>query len=136
MMGVLLKATLIGAVVLSSLALALAPSASALPTSQHHVFLPSAKENKTLSQVTLPLYQGTSNGSPVWYVVTDASTPEAATYYGANFSPKLAVAANPPAVQLVTLVSGAIDFPGTVDFRPNHENEPGPYTSSPTATEL
>lgn len=133
-MGVLLKAPLIG--VAGLLSLALAPSASALPTSQHHVFLPSAKENKTLSQVTLPLYQGTSKGSPVWFVVTDASTPEAATYYGANFSPKLAVAANTSAVQLVTFVNGAIDFPGTVDFSPNHQNDPGPYASSPTATEL
>ena len=133
-MGVPLKATLIGTVVLSSLGLA--TSASALPTSQHKVFLPSAKENKTLSQVTLPLYQGTSKGSPVWYAVTDASTPEAASFYGANFSPKLAVAANTSAVQLVTFVNGAIDFPGTVDFTPNHQVEPGPYSSSPAATEL
>src|SRR3954451_23203999 len=108
-MGVPLKAKFIGTVVLSSLALA--PSASALPTSQHHVFLPSAKENKTLSQVTLPLYQGTSKGSPVWYVVTDASTPEAATYFGANSPPNFAVSATASAVQLVTLVNGAIDFP-------------------------
>jgi hypothetical protein len=98
--------------------------------------MPSAKENRTLSQVTLPVYQGTSKGKTVWYVVTDASTPAAAANYGANYAPKLAVAANTSAVQPVKIVNGLIDFPGTVDFSPEREVMPAPYTTNGTATEL
>jgi hypothetical protein len=121
--------------VAGSLVLAASASAS-LPTSQHRIFLPSAKENKTFSQVTLPLYQGTSKGRTVWYIVTDASTREAAVNYGANYAPKLAVAANTSGVQPVTIVNGLIDFPGTVDFSPDREVDPGPYTTNGSATEL
>src|SRR5919199_3596126 len=89
------------------LAAALAPTAfapTALAGPSHTLLLPSARENTTLSEVTLPLYQGTSHGQPVWYVVTDASTREAATAFGVNYAPKLARAANTSGVQQVQML--------------------------------
>jgi hypothetical protein len=56
----------------------------------HQLFMKSARESVNLDQVRLPLYRGVAgNGSPAWFVVTDASSPQVAELLGVNFSPKL-----------------------------------------------
>ena len=76
--------------------------------------------------VTLPIFKGTSGGQTVWYVVTDSSNPDDARARGVNFAPKLANALGTAAVQTVTVVNGAVDFPGTVIFGLNRVVIPGP----------
>jgi hypothetical protein len=68
--------------------------------------------------VTLPLLRGTSGGQTVWYVVLDASASNAADRYGANRANKLSNARGASAVQKVSVRNGVVDFPATVDFRP------------------
>ena len=50
--------------------------------------------------VNLPLRTGTAAGHRIFYVITDASTQSEAAKLGVNFTPKLANAANPPAVEM------------------------------------
>src|SRR3954465_4992252 len=88
-------------------------------------FIPSAHENGD-GTVTLPLHRGTSGGHDVWFVVLDASTSGAAQAFGANRSNKLANARGTTAVQKVSVHSGVIDFPRTVDFSPDRAVTPGP----------
>jgi len=76
--------------------------------------------------VTLPLLRGTSGGQTVWYVVLDASTSNAADRYGANRADKLSNARGTSAVQKVSVRNGVVDFPATVDFRPERQVAPGP----------
>jgi hypothetical protein len=94
----------------------------------HHLLLKSAHENAALTQVTLPLYRGTSGGGTVWYVITDASTKKAAHDLDVNFAPKLANAANTASVEHVTVGRGGIDFPATVNFAPNRFISAGDYS--------
>ena len=70
--------------------------------------------------VTLPLYRGTSHGQNVYYVILDTSDGNMAQSLGINRSQKLANARNTAAVQKVTVNNGVVDFPATVDFRPDH----------------
>ena len=85
------------------------------------LFVSSAVEHGD-GTVTLPLYHGTSAGRDVWFVVLDASSGSVADRLGVNRAPKLANAAGTAAVQepadatLERVMSGTIDFPGTVDF--------------------
>jgi len=76
-----------------SAAIAAAAFVTAAPASAadsgRTVFLASAVEHAD-GTVTLPLYRGVSQGRPVWYVVLDASTSNAASKYGVNRSNKLA----------------------------------------------
>src|ERR1051325_2006490 len=80
----------------------------------HQVLMPEAVENDNLTQVTLPAYRGSSQGQPLWYVVTDASSQSWATKLGANYAPKLANAAG--AAMTVSFTLTGLDFPATVDF--------------------
>src|SRR5215467_14038988 len=59
----------------------------------------SFRENAGPRIVTYPLYQGTSHGRDVSYVITDASNLSVARALGVNFTPKLARAAGTSAVQ-------------------------------------
>src|SRR5262249_53351516 len=153
------RAAAIGAVVL-----AVAPVATALPASAdsqqltpfrcftqddnvHVVFGPASffnpptqqgptsfKENSGPTVVTYPLYQGTSQGRPVKYVITDASSLSAAKVLGVNYVPKLAQAVGTPAVQKSSSEIGTghgIDFPASVDFSPQHIIRPDPVTGFP-----
>lgn len=90
----------------------------ALASGSSKLFITSAVENPD-DTVTLPLYQGTSNGTPVYYILLDSSDGKLAKQYGINRSNKLRNAVNTGAVQRVTVSRGVIDFPGTVDFTPN-----------------
>jgi hypothetical protein len=72
--------------------------------------------------VTYPLHHGTSNGSPVAYVITDASDLKVARELGVNYTPKLQQALGSSAVEVSSsfLADGGngIHFPATVDFSP------------------
>lgn len=101
----------------------------------HTLFVQSAVENADFSQVTLPLFKGTSRGRVVWYVITESSSPSDAAARKVNSSPKLANAKGTKAVQKVQIVNGLIDFPATVDFSPARVVVPGP-TGFPPAQAL
>src|SRR6478752_7410305 len=83
--------------------------------------------------VTLPLHRGRSHGQPVWYVILDASTSNAAATYGVNRSNKLANAKGTAAVQKVTSAGGVLTFPATVDFSPDRVVVPGRTGFPPAA---
>src|SRR3954447_13440161 len=112
--------------------LGLAAPAGAMADGGGAVFIPSAHENGD-GTVTLPLHRGTSGGHDVWFVVLDASTSGAAQAFGANRSNKLANARGTTAVQKVSVHSGVIDFPRTVDFSPDRAVTPGPTGFPPAA---
>lgn len=76
--------------------------------------------------VTLPLLQGSHNGQPVYYVVTDDSNQADAAARGVDYAPKLAHALGTAAVQTVSIASGVVEFPGIVDFGPTRAVTPGP----------
>jgi hypothetical protein len=98
----------------------------------------SFKENAGPSVVTYPLYQGTSQGRKVFYVITDASDRSVADALGVNFVPKLARAAGTAAVQNSTSEIGTgrgIDFPASVDFSPQRILVPGPTGFPPAAAQ-
>ena len=98
----------------------------------HFLFVTSACENASSTVATLSLHKGTSGGQTVWYVVMDSSNRADARARGVNFAPKLANAAKVPgAVQSVTLKSGVIDFPATVDFGPQRVLVAGPQGFPP-----
>jgi hypothetical protein len=92
----------------------------------------------THETVRLPLYPGTANGKPVWYVLLDASDAGLAHDLGVNYAPKLANIAisDPAAVQTVTLGSptpqqnpfgpAVVNFAGAPDFSPTRIATPGP----------
>lgn len=84
--------------------------------------------------VTLPLYQGTSKGTKVYYVITDSSDPADAQARGLDPAPKLALALGTKAVQKVSKnTDGTYDFPGTVDFSPERAVTPGKEGFPPAA---
>jgi hypothetical protein len=85
--------------------------------------------------ITLPLYLGMHNGSPVWYIVTESSDQADAAARGVNWSPRLANALDTAAVQTASAPNGMVLFSGTVDFTPLHVLQPGP-TGFPPAVAL
>src|SRR5215472_7355517 len=91
-----------------------------------HFFIRSAQVNADFTQVTLPLFRGTSHGQTVYYVITDSSDRNDAATRGVNYAPKLANARGTAAVQIATVVNGVVDFPATVDFSPSPVLVPGP----------
>jgi hypothetical protein len=98
----------------------------------------SFQENAGPTIVTYPLYQGTSQGRKVFYVITDASNRSVADALGVNFVPKLAQAAGTAAVQNSTSEIGTgrgIDFPASVDFSPQRILVAGPAGFPPAAAQ-
>src|SRR5262245_29316368 len=91
-----------------------------------HVFIRSGQLNAGFTEVTLPLYRGTSQGQTVYYVITDSSSRADASARRVNYAPKLANARGTTAVQVVSVVNGTVDFPGSVDFAQNRVIVPGP----------
>ena len=98
------------------------------------LFVRSAVENRD-GTVTLPLYRGTSRGRPVWFILLDSSDGADADKLGINRASKLAHARGTTAVQKVSVVNGVIDFPKTVDFRPQRIVVPGPTGFPPAQAE-
>jgi hypothetical protein len=94
--------------------------------------------NLSKESVRLPLYPGDVDGTPVWYVLLDASDPGAAHDLGVNYAPKLANLAigDPEAVQTVTIDNpspehnrfgpAVVHFNGKPDFSPTRIATPGP----------
>ncbi len=118
----------------SALALPLTALAggSASATTDNGVFLESAiSVNRAKGQVTLPLFRGTHEGSPVWYIVTESSNEDVAERRGLNHAPKLAQALGTRAVQKVRVTHGVVRFSGTVDFSPERVVVPGPQGFPP-----
>lgn|SRR5262249_5787316 len=85
--------------------------------------------------VTLPLFRGSHNGSPVWYIVTESSDQSDAFARGVNFAPKLRNALGTVAVQQGRIVNGEIEFSGTVDFSPERVVQPGPTVFPPAVAQ-
>ncbi len=78
--------------------------------------------------ITLPLYRGQmTDGTPVWYVLTDTTDESNAEALGLNHSAKLAYANVPGAVRTGTLEKDlSVTFDqGTVDFAPERTVTPG-----------
>src|SRR5437764_702096 len=87
---------------------------------------------------TMPLHKGNFHGTPVWYVITDASDASVANTLGLNFAPLLANTSNgcPFCVQQVTSTStllgrGTVNFKGIPDFGPTRLLMPGPHGFPP-----
>lgn len=81
-----------------------AAAAPAPAPSLADLFVSSAQVDLGKNTVTLPLYKGTLNGQPgteVFFIVTDASSADAAARWGANAAAALAAAADTPSVQMV-----------------------------------
>ena len=85
--------------------------------------------------VTLPLYQGTSSGRTVWFIVLDASSGAQADALRVNRSQKLQNARGTLAVQKVAVRNGVVDFPATVDFAPVRKVVPGAQGFPPSVAE-
>ncbi|MEO5660384.1 MAG: hypothetical protein ABIQ90_11425, partial [Polaromonas sp.] len=88
--------------------------------------------------VTLPVFQGLFNGSPVYYIVTESSDKNDAERRKVNHAPKLLRALGTRAVQPVTQVNGIVNFTGTVAFassRPARAGADGipPETTPPSS---
>jgi len=88
--------------------------------------------NMTRSFATAPLFQGTFNGQPVWYIITDVSDEGMASKLGVNFAPRLAnIPVTSPAVQRVMsgnpmLGHDMVTFAGVPDFSPTRLLLAGP----------
>jgi len=88
--------------------------------------------NMTRSFATAPLFQGTFNGQPVWYIITDVSDEGMASKLGVNFAPRLAnIPVTSPAVQRVMsgnpmLGRDMVTFAGVPDFSPTRLLLAGP----------
>ncbi len=108
-----------------ALAVAFAGPVTVMPAAgqtsgERTLFITSTVENADDGTATFPLFQGTSGGQTVWFIVLDASNSAARDALGVNRSHKLANARGTAAVQQVSIVNGVIDFPATVDFSPEH----------------
>lgn len=99
------------------------------------LFVSSAFENTADNTVVLPFYKGRSSGKSFYYMVLDASNGDAAKKFGVNRSDKLNNAKNTAAVQKVRLVNGVIEFPATVDFRPERSVTPSSTGFPPLAVQ-
>ena len=88
--------------------------------------------NLTRSFATAPLFEGTFNGQPVWYIITDVSDEGMASKLGVNFAPRLAnIPVDSPTVQRVMsgnplLGRDMVTFAGVPDFRPTRLLLAGP----------
>ncbi len=111
---------------------ALIPASAKAGSGDRRLFITSALEHSD-SSVTLPLYRGTSNGQPVWYLMLDSSDGEDAKRLGINRASKLENARGNVAVMKVRVINGVIDFPASVDFSLQRQVVPGPTGFPPVA---
>lgn len=102
---------------------------------KHTLLLKSAQENASLSEVTLPIFQGRSGNETVWYVVTESSNLEDAKRRGVHYSPKMANARGSNAVEKVTMKDGMIQFAGSVNFTPERMVQASTSGFPPTKAE-
>lgn len=110
--------------------LVLSTSSLAAPAGER-VFLKSARVNSDHT-VSLPLREGRVGTRTVWYVITDASTGDAADRFGSARAQKLANARGSGAVQRASFErDGLLHFAATVDFRPERVVVPTPGLGFP-----
>lgn len=82
-------------------------------------------------QVTLPLYKGLGpDGSPVYYIITEAANFYVAKLLGVNFAPKLVFGRDTDGSQEATVANGLLKFEGNVDFSPTRVVKPGPFPNT------
>lgn len=110
------------------------PSASNPSLVGPYQFLQSGVVDDQNGTITLPLYKGYLRGAkktPIWYIITDVSDQQVASFLGVNFSIKLAFAG--PAARTANFDSnGDLIFnAGTVNFKPDHMLQPGAVTAYP-----
>jgi hypothetical protein len=110
----------------------LVPISARAASGDRRLFIPRAIEHPDNS-VTLPLFQGTSNGETVWYMILDTSDGDDAQALGVNRSSKLENARGSTAVMKVKVNNGVIDFPASVDFSLTRNVVPGPTGFPPLA---
>lgn len=84
--------------------------------------------------VTLPVFQGTFAGSPVYYIITESSDKDDAERRKVNNAPKLRHALGTRAVQTVTETNGVVAFSGTVRFASTRPLRAGPDGIPPGTT--
>ncbi len=96
------------------------------------VFVPGAKLNSDHT-VTLPLHEGRVGQRTVWFIVTEASSGDAADRWHASRAQKLANAKRAPdSLQSAFFGSdGLLHFDATVDFRPERVLVPTPGSGFP-----
>ncbi len=125
----------------------------ASPARQGDQYLPASKialksalfVDLTKSIVRLPLHKGNFHGTPVWYIITDASDFGLAHDLNVNYAPKLANVAIgcPECVQTVTLSVPAankfdeaiVNFQGVPDFSPRRILNPGTMGFPPVSAQ-
>jgi len=110
-------------------------SGDRFPTTGFEVFAPSFVEDPAAHTVSFPKYTGVSHGDTVTFVITDASTREAARKYGVNWAPRIGNARGTAAVQPVRWTDRGLRFPATVDFSPERVLVAGPTGFPPTTAE-
>jgi hypothetical protein len=108
------------------------PIAAKAGEGDRRLFIRGAVEHPDAS-VTLRLFQGTSSGEPVWYMLLDSSDGDDAKALGINRSSKLENARGSSSVMKVRVVNGVIDFPASVDFSAVRQVIPGPTGFPPLA---
>lgn len=99
-------------------------------------FLQSGVVDDQNGTITLPLYKGYLKGAkktPVWYIITDVSDQQVASFLGVNFSTKLVFAGAAARVANFDSNGDLIFNAGTVDFKPDHLLQPGAVTAYPPA---
>jgi hypothetical protein len=129
-----MKAFLIGAVAaaLPLAALNTPAEAGADAPEPRKVLLRSAAENTVNDTATLPLRKGVDvGGQEFWFVVTEASTQDAASRNRVNHSPKLGNVWGTGAAQRGRWVNGVLHVQATVDFAPQRVVTPDPLLGFP-----
>jgi hypothetical protein len=126
------RRTLNASVLTTVLSYALVPTSASAGSGDRKLFITRATEH-TDNSVTLPLYQGVSNGETVWYMILDSSDGNDAQALGVNRSSKLANARGSTAVMKVKVINGVIHFPASVDFGLVRNVVPGPAGFPPLA---
>src|ERR687891_1132285 len=102
----------------------------------HHLFLQKATIDAAATEVTLPSFEGVSDGQRVVFIVTESSSRSDAARRGVSYAPKLANVVGTTAVQAVTYdEEGRISFPASVDFSPERQVTPGPDGVPPAVAE-
>jgi hypothetical protein len=129
---VMKRRTLNASVLTTFLGYTLAPVSASAGSEDRRLFVARAVEHPDNS-VTLPLYQGISNGETVWYMILDSSDGNDAQALGVNRSSKLANARGSTAVMKVKVINGVINFPASVDFGLTRNVVPGPTGFPPVA---
>lgn len=116
----------ITALLCGALALLAVAPANADTLAKSNFFVPSViSVDTTAHTATFALHRGSSNGTTVWYIVTDTSNAMAAKERGLAYAPDLDDLGNDVIADVATK-NGELEFPGAPDFSPMRS-----YVASP-----